>query len=80
MATKPIKFLELHYTMTQFLIITNIFCVYPGRAVRDWWSASQASPYQPSSRYVAILSQTVCQGVLRVVRIVVFDNSSKAFT
>ena len=24
MATKPIKFLELHYTMTQFLIIPNI--------------------------------------------------------
>ena len=24
MATKPIKFLELHYTMTQFLITTDI--------------------------------------------------------
>ena len=24
MATKPIKFLELHYTMTQFLIIGDI--------------------------------------------------------
>ena len=24
MATKPIKFLELHYTMTQFLIIIDI--------------------------------------------------------
>ena len=24
MATKPIKFLELHYTMTQFLIIQSI--------------------------------------------------------
>ena len=24
MATKPIKFLELHYTMTQVLIITDI--------------------------------------------------------
>ena len=24
MATKPIKFLELHYTMTQFLIIVHI--------------------------------------------------------
>ena len=26
MATKPIKFLELHYTMTQFLITWNIPC------------------------------------------------------
>ena len=28
MATKPIKLLELHYTMTQFLIIFKIFCLY----------------------------------------------------
>ena len=27
MATKPIKFLELHYTMTQFLIIEDIYLV-----------------------------------------------------
>ena len=27
MATKPIKFLELHYTMTQFLIIYYILCL-----------------------------------------------------
>ena len=26
MAIKPIKFLELHYTMTQFLIIMDICC------------------------------------------------------
>jgi len=29
MATKPIKFLEMHYTMTQFLINNYIF--YMGR-------------------------------------------------
>jgi len=28
MATKPIKFLELHYTMTQFLIIYNFIYLY----------------------------------------------------
>ena len=27
MATKPIKFLELHYTMTQFLIKKHITCI-----------------------------------------------------
>ena len=26
MATKPIKFLELHYTMIQFLVISNMAC------------------------------------------------------
>ena len=30
MATKPIKFLELHYTMTQFLIISDIPQFYLG--------------------------------------------------
>ena len=28
MATKPIKFLELHYTMTQFLIIIIVILLY----------------------------------------------------
>ena len=35
MATKPIKFLELHYTMTQFLII-RIIIKFPYNAHSDW--------------------------------------------
>ena len=35
MATKPIKFLELHYTMTQFLIIVNIIKRFDGSIYRN---------------------------------------------
>ena len=37
MATKPIKFLELHYTMTQFLIIMNIQILAESGSDKNCW-------------------------------------------
>ena len=46
MATKPIKFLELHYTTTKFLIIQNIaFCITTGQDFCTIGARTQAHAY-----------------------------------
>ena len=54
MATKPIKFLELHYTMTQFLIINN----YSTRARWVWSELVIIILYPASPIRIIVLLKT----------------------
>ena len=67
MAAKPIKSLELHYTMIQFLIISDIpvawlglFCNY----IRPWWSFSQIFYLKHLSRLLKITCNILSPAII----------------